>query len=179
MIVEDVLKAIKAGRYPVVLTERRDHLKLLAEQLQPYVSNLIILKGGMGKKQRRLIQEQMANVTDGEPRVILSTGRYLGEGFDDARLDTLFLTHPISWKGTLAQYAGRLHRDHYQKKAVVIYDYLDENVPMLLRMYKKRRRGYYALGYDVEGYQSGQIQGESPKEISKSSKGTQLKIKLT
>jgi superfamily II DNA or RNA helicase len=91
----------------------------------------------------------------------------LGEGFDDARLDTLFLTLPISWRGTLSQYAGRLHREYHQKKEVIIYDYLDENVPTLLRMYKKRRRGYYALGYDVEGYQSSQTQGESPKDMSK------------
>jgi superfamily II DNA or RNA helicase len=167
LIVEDVLEAIKVGRNPVILTERRDHLKLLTEQLQPHISNLIVLKGGMGIKQRRHIQEQLVTVSDGEPRAILSTGRYLGEGFDDARLDTLFLTLPISWRGTLAQYAGRLHREYHQKKEVIIYDYLDENVPMLLRMYKKRRRGYYALGYEVEGYQSSQTQGESPKEISK------------
>ncbi len=107
----------------------------------------------MGRKQRRLIQDQLANVPDGEARVILSTGRYLGEGFDDARLDTLFLTLPISWRGTLAQYAGRLHREHDQKKEVIIYDYLDENVPLLSRMFEKRRRGYKALGYEIEGYQ--------------------------
>ena len=148
-VVEDVLEALKAGRYPVILTERRDHLKLLADQLQAHIQNVFVLKGGMGKKQRRLIQDQLANNSDGEPRVILSTGRYLGEGFDDARLDTLFLTLPISWRGTLAQYAGRLHREHDQKKEVVIYDYLDENVPMLARMYAKRRRGYQALGYEV------------------------------
>jgi superfamily II DNA or RNA helicase len=153
-IVEDVLEVIKAGRYPVILTERRDHLRLLAEQLQPHIHNVIVLKGGMGRKQRRLIQDQLADVPDGEPRVILSTGRYLGEGFDDARLDTLFLTLPISWRGTLAQYAGRLHREHDQKKEVIIYDYLDENVPLLSRMYEKRRRGYKALGYEIEGYQT-------------------------
>ncbi len=152
-IVEDVLEVIKAGRYPVILTERRDHLKLLAEQLQPHIQNVVVLKGGMGRKQRRLIQDQLADVPYGEPRVILSTGRYLGEGFDDARLDTLFLTLPISWRGTLAQYAGRLHREHDQKKEVIIYDYLDENVPLLSRMYEKRRRGYKALGYEIEGYQ--------------------------
>jgi superfamily II DNA or RNA helicase len=152
-IVEDVLEVIKAGRYPVILTERRDHLKLLAEQLQPHIQNVIVLKGGMGRKQRLLIQDQIADVPDGEPRVILSTGRYLGEGFDDARLDTLFLTLPISWRGTLAQYAGRLHREHDQKKEVIIYDYLDENVLLLSRMYEKRRRGYKALGYEIEGYQ--------------------------
>jgi superfamily II DNA or RNA helicase len=153
-IVDDVLEVIKAGRYPVILTERRDHLRLLAEQLQPHIHNVIVLKGGMGRKQRRLIQDQLADVPDGEPRVILSTGRYLGEGFDDARLDTLFLTLPISWRGTLAQYAGRLHREHDQKKEVIIYDYLDENVPLLSRMYEKRRRGYKALGYEIEGYQT-------------------------
>jgi superfamily II DNA or RNA helicase len=152
-IVGDVLEVIKAGRYPVILTERRDHLRLLAEQLQPHIQNVIVLKGGMGGKQRRLIQDQLADVVDGEPRVILSTGRYLGEGFDDARLDTLFLTLPISWRGTLAQYAGRLHREHDQKKEVIIYDYLDVNVPLLSRMYEKRRRGYKALGYEIEGYQ--------------------------
>ena len=152
-IVEDALEVIKAGRYPVILTERRDHLRLLAEQLQPHIHNVFVLKGGMGRKQRRLIQDQLANMPDGEPRVILSTGRYLGEGFDDARLDTLFLTLPISWRGTLAQYAGRLHREHNPKKEVIIYDYLDENVPLLSRMYAKRRRGYKALGYKIEGCQ--------------------------
>jgi superfamily II DNA or RNA helicase len=149
-ILEDVLDVIGAGRYPLILTERRDHLKLLAEQLQSHVQNVFVLKGGMARKQRRLIQDQLANLPDGEPRVILSTGRYLGEGFDDARLDTLFLTLPISWRGTLAQYAGRLHREHDQKTEVIIYDYLDENVPLLSRMYEKRRRGYKALGYEIE-----------------------------
>jgi superfamily II DNA or RNA helicase len=177
-IVEDVLEAMKLGRNPVILTERRDHLKLLSEKLRPHIVNLIVLKGGMEKKQRHHIQKQLAAVSDGEPRAILSTGRYLGEGFDDARLDTLFLTLPISWRGTLAQYAGRLHREYHQKKEVIIYDYLDENVPMLLRMYKKRRRGYYALGYDVEGYQSSQTQGETTKENSKAGKGSQLQIEL-
>ena len=153
-IAENVLEVIQAGRYPVILTERRDHLNILAEQLQPHIQIVIVLKGGMGKKQRRLVQDQLADVPDGEPRVILSTGRYLGEGFDDARLDTLFLTLPISWRGTLAQYAGRLHREHDQKKKVIIYDYVDENVPLLSRMYEKRRRGYTALGYEIEGYQT-------------------------
>jgi superfamily II DNA or RNA helicase len=152
-IVEDVQEVVKAGRYPVILTERRDHLRLLAEQLQPHIQNVFVLRGGMGRKQRRLIQDQLDDVPDGEPRVILSTGRYLGEGFDDARLDTLFLTLPISWRGTLAQYAGRLHREHDQKMEVLIYDYLDENVPLLSRMYEKRRRGYKALGYKIEGDQ--------------------------
>jgi len=86
---------------------------------------------------------------DSEEKAILATGRYLGEGFDDERLDTLFLTLPISWRGTLAQYAGRLHRTHYSKKEVVIFDYLDIEVPMLVRMYKRRLTGYRAIGYEI------------------------------
>ena len=148
-IVLDILDAVREGRCPVVLTERRDHLEQLAEQLEVHLENVFVLKGGMGKKRRRKIQEELEAVSAGESRVLLSTGRYLGEGFDDPRLDTLFLTLPISWRGTLAQYAGRLHREYDQKKEVVIYDYLDENVPMLVRMWEKRRRGYSGLGYEL------------------------------
>ena len=85
-----------------------------------------------------------------EEKVLLATGKYLGEGFDDERLDTLFLTLPISWRGTLAQYAGRLHRTHYLKKKVMIFDYLDVDVPMLVKMYKRRLAGYRAIGYEIE-----------------------------
>jgi superfamily II DNA or RNA helicase len=88
-------------------------------------------------------------VADSEERVIVATGRYLGEGFDDARLDTLFLTMPISWRGTLAQYAGRLHRLHAAKREVVIYDYVDAAEPLLVKMASRREAGYRSLGYDV------------------------------
>ena len=88
---------------------------------------------------------------DGEERLVLATGRYLGEGFDDSRLDTLFLTMPISWKGTLAQYVGRLHREHQGKSEVVVYDYIDTAVPVLTRMAAKRQAGYRSLGYAIEG----------------------------
>jgi superfamily II DNA or RNA helicase len=104
----------------------------------------------MGKKQRRLLAESMASVSDSESRVILATGSYIGEGFDDARLDTLFLAMPISWKGTLQQYAGRLHRLHDNKRVVKVYDYIDNGVPMLARMYERRLRGYSAIGYTSE-----------------------------
>jgi len=87
---------------------------------------------------------------DNEERLVLATGRYIGEGFDDARLDTLFLALPVSWKGTLIQYAGRLHRLHPDKTEVHIYDYVDRNVPMLARMFDKRLRGYRAMGYGAE-----------------------------
>lgn len=151
MIIEDVIKAVKAKHSPILLTERRDHLMLLADRLSPVVRNVIILKGGMRQKERRLISEKLANIKDEEERVIVATGRYLGEGFDDARLDCLFLALPVSWKGTLAQYAGRLHRLHDLKKEVVIYDYADLAVPLTAKMFKRRQHGYKALGYEIGG----------------------------
>jgi len=103
----------------------------------------------MSKKQRNSVEEQLKNIDKDEERIILATGRYIGEGFDDPRLDTLFLALPISWKGTIQQYAGRLHRQYDGKKEVRIYDYLDESVPMLTRMYKRRLSGYKAIGYEI------------------------------
>lgn len=94
--------------------------------------------------------DRLKSISGGEERVIISTGRYIGEGFDDARLDTLFLVMPISWRGTLEQYVGRLHRTYENKKIVQVYDYLDTNVPMLMRMYQKRLKGYKAIGYVIE-----------------------------
>ncbi len=149
MIFNDVLLALEAGRSPVVLTERKDHLKGIAERLSKFAKNVIVLKGGMGAKQLHQVMETMQSVTDDEERVIVATGRYLGEGFDDARLDTLFLTMPISWRGTLAQYAGRLHRLHGAKREVIIFDYVDEHEPLLAKMASRRKAGYKALGYEV------------------------------
>ena len=105
----------------------------------------------MGRKQRKAISEALANVPESEQRVILATGSYIGEGFDDARLDTLFLAMPISWKGTLQQYVGRLHRLHDNKRVVEVYDYVDSNVLMLARMYERRLRGYADMGYRITG----------------------------
>lgn len=149
MIVHDVLKAVNEGRSSVLLTERTAHLEYFAKRLSSEIPNVIVFKGGMGKKQRQQLTEKMASISDGQARIILATGRYLGEGFDDARLDTLFLTLPVSWRGTLIQYAGRLHRVHDTKKEVVIYDYADLNVPMLAKMYQRRCRGYKAIGYGI------------------------------
>ena len=103
----------------------------------------------MGAKQRNQANEALQSVPDTEERVIVATGRYLGEGFDDARLDTLFLTMPISWRGTLAQYAGRLHRLHAAKREVIIFDYVDGHEPLLAKMANRRAAGYWALGYEV------------------------------
>ena len=149
MIFDDILSALEAGRSPVVITERKDHLQAIAERLTKFAKNVIVLKGGMGAKQRHQTTEALQSVSDGEERVIVATGRYLGEGFDDARLDTLFLTMPISWRGTLAQYAGRLHRLHAAKREVIIYDYVDGHDPLLAKMATRREAGYRALGYEV------------------------------
>ena len=101
----------------------------------------------MTDKERRTRGEQLDAIPGHEERLVLATGRYIGEGFDDARLDTLFLALPISWKGTLAQYTGRLHRPHPKKTEVWIYDYVDREVPMLLKMFERRLRAYRAIGY--------------------------------
>lgn len=149
LILDDLLQAIEEGRSPILLTERRAHLEFFAKRLDGAVPNVVVLRGGMGSRQRRELAEQMSGISDGANRVLLATGRYIGEGFDDARLDTLFLAMPVSWKGTLVQYAGRLHRLHSGKAEVRIYDYVDRGNPTLLRMFNKRLRGYRAMGYEA------------------------------
>jgi superfamily II DNA or RNA helicase len=148
-IENDLIKAVESGRTPLLLTGRTDHLKHFAAKISGSVKNVFVLKGGMGRKQRLAMAEALAAVPEGEQRVILATGSYIGEGFDDARLDTLFLAMPISWRGTLQQYVGRLHRLHDNKRVVQVYDYVDSHVPMLARMYERRLKGYAALGYTI------------------------------
>ena len=149
LIFDDVLKALEAKRSPVVLTERRDHLEYLQGRFSRFVRNLVVLRGGMSVAEHRASNATL-QVADDQERLILATGRYIGEGFDDPRLDALFLTMPISWKGTLAQYVGRLHRQHAGKTEVLVVDYVDDLVPVLARMAAKRRSGYRALGYTVD-----------------------------
>jgi superfamily II DNA or RNA helicase len=153
MIFHDILTVLELGRSPVVITERKDHVQTIAERLAKFAKNVVVLKGGMKAKERKRATEALESIPDGEERVIVATGRYLGEGFDDNRLDTLFLTMPISWRGTLAQYAGRLHRLHTAKREVVIYDYVDSEEPLLAKMAAKRDAGYKALGYEVTNAQ--------------------------
>lgn len=150
VIFDDVLGALEAGRSPLVLTERREHLEALRCRFERFATNLVVLRGGLTAAELREARDKLRSSGD-EERLVLATGRYLGEGFDDARLDTLFLVMPISWKGTLAQYVGRLHRDHDGKREVIVYDYVDLAVPVLARMAAKRERGYKALGYALEG----------------------------
>ncbi len=148
-IVADIIQAVREGRTPLVLTNRTDHLERLASGLSE-LEHVFILKGGMGKKQRQASVEKLTSIPDGVPRVLLATGSYIGEGFDDSRLDTLFLTMPISWRGTLQQYVGRLHRIHQGKKVVRVFDYVDAQVSMLRRMFEKRLKGYRAIGYEMD-----------------------------
>jgi superfamily II DNA or RNA helicase len=143
-IATDVLGELAEGRFPLVLTERREHLDALAELVAADTDRVTVLHGGIGKRARRRVDELLASPG---PRVVLATGRYIGEGFDDPRLDTLMLAMPIAWKGTMTQYAGRLHRHHDSKHEIRVIDYVDHAVPVLRRMFAKRQRAYAALGY--------------------------------
>ncbi len=148
-ICDEVVQSVRGGRSPLVLTERKEHLKTLAAELESRVQNVIVLHGGTGLSKSRAVTDRLGRIPDNEERVLLATGRYIGEGFDDSRLDTLFLTLPVSWRGTIAQYVGRLHRLHDGKTEVRVYDYADLNVPMLSRMFDRRCAGYAAVGYKV------------------------------
>jgi superfamily II DNA or RNA helicase len=150
LVTVDLLRAIKSGRSPILLTERTSQVDELTARLAGLVKHIVVMKGGLGVKQRRAVAEQLATIPDGEERVVLATGRYIGEGFDDSRLDTLFLAMPISWRGTLQQYVGRLHRLHDNKHEVIVYDYVDDCIPVLAAMYSKRVRGYQAVGYVIQ-----------------------------
>lgn len=147
LIIDDVLRALDDGRSPILLTERKEHLTFLADRLRGLVPNLAVLHGGMTDKERRDLSARHAALPAGDKRLVLATGRYIGEGFDDARLDTLFLALPVSWKGTLVQYTGRLHRRHPAKSDVRIFDYADSELPVLRRMLEKRLKAYRAIGY--------------------------------
>ena len=146
-ICSDVNQSIGAGRAPLVLTERVDHLEALAGGLRAVGAGVVVLRGGMGTRPLKAALARAAEHVPGQ--VLLATGRFIGEGFDNARLDTLFLTMPVSWRGTIAQYVGRLHRLHEHKQEVRVHDYADLDVPMLARMFGKRCRGYEAAGYSI------------------------------
>jgi len=149
MIRDEVLAALRENRSPLVLTERTEHIGILTDLLKPHVPHLVVLQGGMGRKALRAAMESLAAIPDDESRLVIATGRFVGEGFDDPRLDTLFLTMPVSWRGIVAQYAGRLHRLHDGKREVRIHDFADLDVPMLCRMFDKRCAGYEAVGYTI------------------------------
>ena len=147
LIIDDVHKAIVEGRTPIVLTSLTSHVRVLADMLLPYSDNVITLVGADSAKEKRRAMERLQNIPLTESLVIVATGKYIGEGFDYPRLDTLFLVLPISWKGNIAQYAGRLHRDCNGKSEARIYDYVDIRVPLCESMYRKRLKGYASIGY--------------------------------
>lgn len=150
LIVADALNLLTEGRTPILLTERKEHALQLANLLEGKAQHLFLLVGSDSQKKKREKLAALRMVPSQESLVVVATGKYIGEGFDEPRLDTMLLAMPISWKGTLAQYAGRLHRNYDGKQEVRIYDYVDVHIPMLERMYHKRLRGYAELGYQVK-----------------------------
>ena len=148
-IVKDVIETLKGGRSPIILTKRTTHVAVLADLLKPHCPNVVTLVGKDTTKEKRQKLEFLQSISPAEPLVIVATGKYVGEGFDCPRLNTLFLALPISWKGNLAQYAGRLHREFEGKQDVQVYDYIDIRVPFCESMYSKRLKGYSSVGYRI------------------------------
>ncbi|MDD6103117.1 MAG: hypothetical protein PUB73_00655 [Bacteroidales bacterium] len=149
LIIEDVKTVIEERRTPIILTNLTSHVRILTGLLQPHAMHVVSLVGADSVKEKRIAMEKLTTVPSSESLVIVATGKYIGEGFDYPRLDTLFLALPISWKGNIAQYAGRLHRDYEGKNEVRIYDYVDIRIPICDSMYRKRLRGYASVGYSV------------------------------
>ena len=146
-IAAEVINAYGQGRKVLVLTERTEHLDAIKTALGDKVPSLFVLHGRIAKKQRAALIAELGALPPDAARVLLATGKLVGEGFDHPPLDTLVLAMPVSWKGTLQQYAGRLHREHATKTDVRIIDFVDTGHPALLRMWDKRQRGYRAMGY--------------------------------
>jgi len=151
LIADDVVDCHQIGKNCIVLTERVEHVKILAEMLRQNIPDAISVTGGMGNKDTRETMQRISDFPKDKPVTIIATGRFIGEGFDEPRLDTLFLAMPISWKGTLQQYAGRLHRLFEGKKEALIFDYIDIRVQMFERMYNRRLSGYASIGYKMKG----------------------------
>ena len=148
-IVSDVIDCVKRGRTPVVMTKYKEHAQKLYDMLQGVADHVFLLQGGKSLKERAAIREQMAAVRADESLVLVAIGQYVGEGFNYPRLDTMLLAMPISFEGNVEQHAGRLNRDYEGKKDAIIFDYIDQHVPTLKRMYYKRLRAYKKIGYEV------------------------------
>jgi len=153
-IVDDVISCINQERNPLILTERREHANQIHSLLTEQNINSVILKGAMKASELQNIEQRIA-----EAQAVVATGKYAGEGFDLPRLDTLFLSMPIAWKGSLAQYAGRIHREQEGKNQVIIHDYVDTSLPMLQRMFLKRKKSYKAMGYKINSSEESSTQG--------------------
>lgn len=148
-IINDVIECIMAGRTPLVLSKYKSHAESLFKKLQGKVDHVFLLQGGGSRKEKDIIRKEIREVSENESVVIVATDKYIGEGFNYPRLDTMLLTMPIAWEGNVEQYAGRLHRDYKSKKNVVIYDYVDIHIRVLEKMYHKRLRTYKKIGYGI------------------------------
>lgn len=149
-LISDAVRLVSEGRTPLLLTERKEHAIRLEEALRGKADRVFLLLGSGKQKEKREKLSSLRAVPTNESLVVVATGKYIGEGFDEPRLDTILLAMPISWKGTLAQYVGRLHRNYEGKQEVRVYDYVDLHIPSLERMYHKRLKGYSELGYCVK-----------------------------
>ena len=147
-IIEDVKNCVAAGRTPVVLSRYKDHSKKFYERLKSCADHVFLMTGNNSKKEHRKILEQMHQVDKNESLILIATGSLVGEGFDFPRLDTLFMATPVSFRGVVEQYAGRLNRDYAGKENVIIYDYVDNHIPMFNNMYMKRLKAYKQIGYE-------------------------------
>ena len=148
-IIGDVIDCVSAGRTPVVLSRYKDHSEKLYECLKSYADYVFLMTGNNSKKEHRKILEQMHQVNNDKTMILVATGSLVGEGFDFPRLDTLFMATPVSFRGVVEQYAGRLNRDYAGKENVIIYDYVDNHIPMFDNMYMKRLKAYKQIGYEL------------------------------
>jgi hypothetical protein len=164
-IVGPLPRSVRILRANLLFVEKKGLPEAMLNRLRRHCDRVILLKGGMTEEERvRLMQERV--IADA-PRIVVATGSYIGEGFDDPRLDTLFLAMPISWRDTLQQYVGRRHRLHDSKKIVEVYDYVDSSIPMLARMFEKRLRGYKALvGYLIHEADRAKASGFTRTKLS-------------
>ena len=150
-IVRDVISCIEEGRTPVILSRYRDHSERLHKLLEGYANHVFLLMGGGSRKEHRRIREEMDAVPDGETVIIVATGTLIGEGFDYPRLDTLIMATPVSFRGVVEQFVGRLEREYPGKEEIIVYDYVDSHIPIFDRMYAKRLRAYKQIGYEISG----------------------------
>lgn len=149
LILDDVAANLAERRTPIILTARTAHVDLLTEQCRRICPNVIRLVGNDSAKAKREVMSRLNGIPANEPLIVVATGKYVGEGFDLPRLDTLMLAMPVSWKGLIAQYTGRLHRNYPGKAETRIYDYIDLRVPVCDSMYRKRLHGYKSVGYSI------------------------------
>ena len=148
-IISDVVNCIQNGRTPLVLTKYKEHAELLYQRLQGKADHVYLLQGGGSRKAKDEMRIQMRAVPDAESIVLVAIDKYIGEGFNFPRLDTMMLTMPAAAEGNIEQFAGRLHRDYDTKTEVIIYDYVDSHIRVLEKMYHKRLRTYKKIGYEI------------------------------